>query len=273
MLPQLISLRTLSASTNTTYDWHSHTFEEFTLVTDDSCLIGYPPGWLHANNGTLLHYHPDERHGAWVSPHQRPRFWVLHFKADQTLYPTLAPLNVPDPARRVWTLTVEQREMFQWFFLQMLNEQSAERSHRQDSISAWLQLLLISVTRWAGRLADTSTVLPSQTRPEVIRLWHRVNEAVSKPNDELADLYSTPNYDSVRHAFRKTFGHSPREMLQRLRMEHAKTLLLESSLSIKEIAIRVGYVEQHNFNRMFHRYAGVAPSVWRTNPFSRSVKA
>ena len=273
MLPQLISLRTLSATEGSTYDWHSHPFQEFTLVTDDSCLIGYPPGWLHTDKGKLLHYHSGERHGAWVSPQQRPRFWVLHFQADEELYPTLRQLNAAAPEQRVWALTPEQLEMFQWFFLQMLNEQSAGRVHRQASISAWLQLLLISVDRWASRLADSPTVLPSQTRPEVVRLWHRVNEAVSRPNDELKDLYSTPNYDSVRHAFRKTFGCSPREMLQRLRMEHAKTLLLESSLSIKEIAIRVGYVEQHNFNRMFHRYAGVAPSVWRTNPFSRSAKA
>jgi len=273
LTPQLLSLRTLNAEEGSTFDWHSHPFLEFTLVTDDACLIGYPPGWLQTAEGTLLHYHDGERHGAWVSQHQRPRFWVMHFTADTSVYPGLKYLQNDDPAKRVWSLTQEQRETFQWIFLQMLNERSIERTQKTSTTSAWLQILLITVDRWAGRLTDTASILPSRLRPEVIRLWHLVNESVSKPNDEVKDLYGTPNYDSVRHAFGKAFGCSPREMLQRLRMEHAKTLLLETSLSIKEIAIRVGYEEQHNFNRMFHRYAGVAPSVWRSNPFIRSTKA
>ena len=102
----------------------------------------------------------------------------------------------------------------------------------------------------------------------MLRLWHLVNAAVNKPNDELKELYAAPNYDSARHAFRKAFGCSPREMLQRLRMAHAKNLLLDSSLSIKEISIRVDYPQQHDFNRIFRRYSGMAPSKWRTNPIS-----
>ncbi|MCB1122895.1 MAG: helix-turn-helix domain-containing protein, partial [Verrucomicrobiae bacterium] len=46
-------------------------------------------------------------------------------------------------------------------------------------------------------------------------------------------------------------------------------LLLDSSLSIKEIATRVGYARQHEFNRMFNRYMGMAPSHWRSDPLSR----
>ncbi len=270
-MPQLLSLRMLTAEGGATFDWHSHPFLEFTLVTDDACIIGYPPGWYSATNGTLLHYHAGEKHGAWVSQRERPRFWVLHFTADATLYPGLKHLTAEDSAKRAWTLTTEQRETFQWLFLQMLNERSGEHPHNAAAASAWLQLLLINVNRWASPAAEAAAIMPSHVRPEVVKLWHVINGAVSKPNDELKALYATPNYDSIRHAFRKSFGCSPREMLQRLRMEHAKSLLLESSLSIKEIAVRVGYFEQHNFNRMFHRYTGVAPSTWRSNPFSRSV--
>ncbi len=271
--PQLVSLRTISVEDGGTFDWHTHPFEEFTLVTDDHCLIGYPPGWRETEANTLLHYQIGERHGAWVSPRQRPRFWVVHFIADHTLCPGLKHLTAPDSARRVWTLTAEQCETFQWIFLQMLNEHSSGRSHREAAASAWLQLLLVTVQRWGDRTGDTVTPVPPRASAEVLRLWHLVNAAVGKPSDELQELYSAPNYDSARHGFRKAFGCSPREMLQRLRMAHAKNLLLESSLSIKEIAARVGYVQQHDFNRVFRRYAGVAPSKWRSNPLARSTGA
>ncbi|MDO8538829.1 MAG: helix-turn-helix domain-containing protein [Opitutaceae bacterium] len=266
--PQLVSLRTIAAAGGATFDWHSHPFDEFTLVTDDACLIGYPPGWRETAPNTLLHYRAGERHGAWTSPKQRPRFWVVHFTADANVYGALDHFRSDDPTRRVWAITPEQNDTFQWIFLQLLNEHTAPRAHRESAASAWLQLLLITVQRWASSNEATIT-LPSRANAEVLRLWHRINAAVAKPNDELDELYSAPNYDSVRHAFRKAFGCSPREMLQRLRMEHAKNLLLESSLSIKEISTRVGYVAQHDFNRMFHRHTGMAPSKWRANPLAR----
>lgn len=271
--PQLVSLRTISVEDGGTFDWHAHPFEEFTLVTGDRCLIGYPPGWRETEANTLLHYHNGERHGAWVSPRQRPRFWVVHFSADLSLYPGLKQLTPADPVRRVWTLTPEQCETFQWIFLQMLNEHSSGRSHRESAASAWLQMLLVSVERWAGPVGDSLPAVPPRASADVLRLWHLVNAAVSKPSDELRELYEAPNYDSARHAFRKTFACSPREMLQRLRMAHAKNLLLESSLSIKEISARVGYVQQHDFNRVFRRHAGMAPSKWRSDPLARSTRA
>jgi hypothetical protein len=270
--PQLISLRTISVENGGSFDWHSHTFEEFTLVTDDHCLIGYPPGWRETDANTLLHYHAGERHGSWSSPRQKPRFWVVHFTADDSLCGGLEQLGSPDPTQRVWSLTPDQCETFQWIFLQMLNEHSSGRPHRESAASAWLQLLLVTVQRWACPAGDSAPVVPPRASADVLRLWHLVNAAVNKPNDELKELYSAPNYDSARHAFRKTFGCSPREMLQRLRMAHAKNLLLESSLSIKEISTRVGYPQQHDFNRVFRRYVGMAPSKWRTNPISRTTR-
>src|SRR5512132_2167763 len=81
LAPQLVSMRTLAAEGSASFDWHSHPFEEFTLVTDDDCLIGYPPGWRDTAPNTLLYYHTGEKHGAWSSPQQRPHFWVVHFRA------------------------------------------------------------------------------------------------------------------------------------------------------------------------------------------------
>lgn len=39
--PSLASVRCLVAKPGASYDWHSHPFEEFTLVTGDKAIIGY----------------------------------------------------------------------------------------------------------------------------------------------------------------------------------------------------------------------------------------
>jgi AraC-like DNA-binding protein len=265
--PHLISLRTISTQGGESFEWHSHDFDEFTLVTDDECMIKHPTGWRPTKPDTLLHYRAGERHGAIASPRQRPRFWVIHFAPNH--YRRLTSLSAESAANRVWSLDPEQISTFQWLFRQLINERTVPRTHYHCAASAWLQLMLVHIQRWIERSGPRISPVPVDASAEVLRLWHLVNESVGKPNDELGALYGAANYDSVRHGFRKAFGCSPREMLLRLRMEYAKNLLLESALSIKEIAWRVGYVQPHDFNRLFHRHVGVAPSQWRTNPTVR----
>lgn len=48
-----------------------------------------------------------------------------------------------------------------------------------------------------------------------------------------------------------------------LKMEHAKELLITSSLSIKEISNLLGYTEQQYFSRLFKRQTGVSPSEYK----------
>jgi len=270
---KLLSQRTLGVHQATQFEKHCHSFYEFTLVSDDSCTILYPPGERKTKSNTLFFYQPEEIHGAYCTAQQKPRYWVVHFQADSHTIDQLRHLSSNNPEERVWQLRSENMETFQWIFMQMLNERSAKKPHWEAASTAWLQLLLINVDRWAERSQNNPSLsLPARVNPEVLRLWNSVNESVGRPNDELSTIYSAPNYDSTRHAFRKAFGCSPREMLQRLRMEHAKNLLLETSLSIKEIAEQVGFARQHDFNRMFHRHAGIAPSHWRADPTARATQ-
>lgn len=267
--PRLISLRTTDGGS---IGWHTHPFEQLMLVTDDRCMAGCSPGWRETKAGTLLHYHAGECHGSWTPPGRQPRFWIVHFSTDAAFYRHLGRLGAADPARRVWHLPPGQSETFRWIFMQMLSEHSSGRLCCEQAASAWLQLLLVSMQRWGNPAEESVTVVPPRATADVRRLWHRINAAVSKPSDELRELYAAPGYDSVRHAFRKAFGCSPRAMLQRLRMACAKNLLLESILSIKEISTRVGYQHQHDFNRVFRRHVGVAPSKWRRNPLARATR-
>ena len=50
----------------------------------------------------------------------------------------------------------------------------------------------------------------------------------------------------------------------RIRMDMAKTLLLESELPIVEIAERVGYANVDTFRKAYKRYTGSAPSALRS---------
>lgn len=130
----------------------------------------------------------------------------------------------------------------------------------------------MSVHRLRGRQQRWPTASsPAQapTEPALLALWHLVTES-QDPLSVLTRRFSTdvPNYDSLRHRFLKTFGCSPRDMAIRVRISRAKSLLLDSSLTIKEIAAAVGYGRQHEFSRAFHRATGMTPSAFRAQPLA-----
>jgi AraC-like DNA-binding protein len=64
-------------------------------------------------------------------------------------------------------------------------------------------------------------------------------------------------------AFRLTTGLTPRQWLQRYRLEKAKSLLRGSSVAIAEIAGRCGFADQSHLTRVFTATLGVPPGAWR----------
>jgi AraC family transcriptional regulator len=65
------------------------------------------------------------------------------------------------------------------------------------------------------------------------------------------------------HAFRRTFGRPPHRWLMERRIDTVKRLLLESRLTLAEIASKCGFADQPALNRSFKRVVGKSPGEWR----------
>jgi AraC-like DNA-binding protein len=63
--------------------------------------------------------------------------------------------------------------------------------------------------------------------------------------------------------FTELTGEAPMRYLTGWRIELAKHLILQASLSIAEVAERVGYESEAAFNRAFKHHVGVPPVGWR----------
>lgn len=63
--------------------------------------------------------------------------------------------------------------------------------------------------------------------------------------------------------FKRTTGFSPSQYLIRLRMERARLLLRETSRSVIEIGLAVGYSRSSHFTQVFRREVGVSPTEYR----------
>ncbi len=118
-----------------------------------------------------------------------------------------------------------------------------------------------------GQIA-TLALHPDALPPQVSSLtrqtvaWFCEHYADTLSREEVAEsLGVTAGY--LTSVFRKELGLTPWEYLTRLRMAHAKELLISGSESIAEVAGRVGYDDPAYFTRVFLKETGHAPRAFR----------
>jgi AraC family transcriptional regulator len=80
--------------------------------------------------------------------------------------------------------------------------------------------------------------------------------------NELAKLTRLSSFHFSR-VFRVSLGCSPHEYVTRCRIKRAQALMLNSPLSLGQIAIDCGFADQAHFNRQFRKFTGETPGEWR----------
>lgn len=80
--------------------------------------------------------------------------------------------------------------------------------------------------------------------------------------EELADRIGLGLRTFTRR-FHKATGETALSYLHRIRIESAKAMLRNDSLTIEDIALRVGYQDTTHFGRLFRRYTGQTPGQYR----------
>lgn len=96
--------------------------------------------------------------------------------------------------------------------------------------------------------------------------------------DEINRRYSDPSFSfgilaeekglspaSLTIRFTENIGMTPSDYLLMVRMMHAQSLLVETELPIKEIAVKIGYWDVVGFQKKFKNYTSLTPSQYRAN--------
>jgi len=98
----------------------------------------------------------------------------------------------------------------------------------------------------------------------------RVRQAKAYLEEHIEDTISIPQLASMAHItprhlsrlFQRYTNMSPHEFFLQLKMRHAQRLL-ETNLTLKEIAHRLGFESPFHLSRTFKRRTGVSPKQWR----------
>lgn len=99
---------------------------------------------------------------------------------------------------------------------------------------------------------------------QAIRIEQYIDAGIDRKltAEELAGTVRlSASYFSV--AFKATFGLAPHAYIMQRRIAFAKERLAETEHPIAQVALECGFADQAHLSRLFRRFVGVTPSMWR----------
>lgn len=134
--------------------------------------------------------------------------------------------------------------------------------------SRWIARVLVVYLRRPGNQAQFSTQLNSQfaDRSPIRELQQLI---VNHPDLDLSVESMARRLNMSSRHFTRVFiaatGIPPGRYVERVRIEQARRRLVESELSVEEVAAECGFRTVGNFRRVFIRLVGVSPLKYRKN--------
>jgi AraC-like DNA-binding protein len=149
---------------------------------------------------------------------------------------------------------------------QLILRMEYEFTSQQEGYYEMLNLLVSELTTQIQRLVG----LNKHLQPDEGRLKYAINymdeHFQQKISGESLASMSGYSYERFRHLFKETTGVSPQHYLLRKRLDHAKSLLLHTEMTISQVANDSGFVKDSQFSAVFKRETGVTPMAFRKQP-------
>ena len=128
------------------------------------------------------------------------------------------------------------------------------------------QIMILLLREHLGRLGTSSPLGMPLMHPRLgkalLTILERPQEAHSL--DTLAAEAGMSRSRFVHH-FNTTYGHTPMEFVQSVRLQAAARMLRGSDLPVKAVAAAVGYASRSHFSHAFRAEFGIDPTGFRSN--------
>ncbi|ASZ07508.1 AraC family transcriptional regulator [Enterococcus thailandicus] len=243
-------------------DIHTHDFLEISIVLEGQANYTIEEQKFQLNAGQIMLFNPGTHHGE----EQRTGTYShqLHIGLTNISLDGLKRNHLPTKK------AILNLGEYQWEFLdkawRLVKEYSEEQPEFQLMVKALIIEMLVLILRSLEKVQDNTVTLALSKNAK--RKQYLVNHAIYYLEnhhtqeitlEQLADtLYVSPTY--LSKVFKESTGMSPINYLIQVRLKHAKELLANEQLTIREISQAVGYQDAYHFSKLFKKYYGVSPS-------------
>ncbi|VBB07188.1 transcription regulator hth arac- type [Lucifera butyrica] len=146
--------------------------------------------------------------------------------------------------------------------LEMYIEQLENKRYSERILNNMLMIYFAKILRGY----EHNIILPAAVNKENIRglafIYYMKQHYKDITLEDMArEFHFTAPYTSAY--IKKVTGYTYTQILQKLRLEHAESLLKNTNVSISRISEEIGYLNPEHFIRLFKRSYGISPNCFR----------
>lgn len=217
--------------------------------------------------GSCFVYRPGDRIEATQHPDDRLTVIYIHFDmTDLSMGKQLDTESRWLPPRYVETEDAYSLESRMEEVLEAdAEEEESEIQDERFHCLMKLVLLQLSKTGESGSPdAGTDPPISHKQKRLLLQVKQYIKEHIASPMDydEIAELTGlSPRY--LNRLYKRYTGKSMKEYITSTRVERAKHLLAETSMTVGQVAETLGYSDIYFFSKQFKKYTGLPPSSLR----------
>lgn len=227
---------------------------------------------LEAATGDLYLLAPGDVHD--VSGLTEAKGWLIVFEPEALGLPAtpgaislpgnlllLSFLRPPSEVAVRFYVPRDRRAWFAGLTASLRTELAASRLGHADAVRWSLSLLLLEAARLAENHLGT---LSPASRPLLERVFAFIEAHFHEPIS-LKDVVAAVGRSraSVTATVRRETGRSVVDWINARRLAQARLLLMETGMSIEQVALASGFSDVSYFSRLFHREIGESPGRWQ----------
>ena len=144
----------------------------------------------------------------------------------------------------------------------------AQEANYQQALSG-IACNLVSMALYLSRNRDFSK---SDIASQISQAKIAVHDSISAVTPEELARITCMSYSKFRKIFKEYTGFAPSQYIQEVRITMAKELLTNTSKSIKQIAIELGYENKDYFFTVFKKVTGSTPITYRRHTQGEDLK-
>ncbi|RAV23196.1 helix-turn-helix domain-containing protein [Paenibacillus contaminans] len=233
--------------------------KDYLLIYNHSgkAIVRADGGDHEVGDGTVVIYRPGEEQLYRLSDEQPIESYWIHFTG-YGVESTLHRLGLSD--RSIYK--TGQMEEYAYLSKMARNEMLSQKIGYDLNISALLIQMLSLISRSCLQSGYTSAQLESSNRLELSISYLHANYEKPITIPELSGLAGL-SVSRYIHLFKQRTGSTPKDYLIKFRLHKAKELLRDTRLTIRQISLIVGFVDQLYFSRVYKKFEGISPKEAR----------
>lgn len=249
-----------------THHFHSR-YEIYYLISGERYYF-IKDRTFHVSEGDLIFIHAHELHKTIDGGTQGHERVLIYFKenyimtSNQSVKTLLDILTLHDYC--IIRLNVDEKKYIENLLHCAMNEIQNQPVGFDIYLQSLIMQLLVFITRQVGSNTSYTLLPPSSKHGKVSEIVQYINQnyMTHLTIPYISKLFFISPYYFSR-IFKSTTGFTFVEYLNSIRIREAQKMLLDSELTVTQIAEKVGFGSITHFNRVFKKITGLSPLKYR----------